>query len=86
MTGQNPFLRHLFIFSFITVKNERKSYYETFLGLDHLQERYDYLQEYGFQVYGAVVTGPVKELLKLKDVEEIQGVQLGKLEYWNWDN
>lgn len=67
------------------LEKERKSYYETFLGLDHLQARYDYLKNNGFQVYGAVVTGPVKELLKLKDVKEISNVQLGKLDYWNWD-
>ncbi|MGG0716138.1 anti-sigma factor [Robertmurraya massiliosenegalensis] len=63
---------------------ESKRYYESFLGLDYLEERYDYMQENGFIVYGAVVTGPVKELLKLKDVPEIRGERLGELDYWNW--
>ncbi|WP_226669869.1 anti-sigma factor [Metabacillus litoralis] len=67
------------------LKNESTSYYENFLGLYFLQERYDYLKQNGFQVYGAVVTGPVKELLKLKDVKEIRGVSLGELDYWNWE-
>jgi hypothetical protein len=67
------------------LKNESKSYYENFLGLTHLQERYDYLKKNGFIVYGAVVTGPVKELLKLKDVQEIRGAQLGEMDYWNWE-
>lgn len=66
------------------LKNESKSYYENFLGLYYLQERYDYLKKNGFTVYGAVVTGPVKELLKLKDVKEIRGAQLGEMDYWNW--
>lgn len=48
------------------LKNESQSYYENFLGLDHLKERHQYLKKNGFIVYGAVVTGPVKELLKLK--------------------
>lgn len=67
------------------LKNERQGYYETFLGLDNLQERYDYLTEVGFETYGAVVTGPVKELLKLQEIDGLRGAQLGKLEYWNWD-
>lgn len=62
------------------------SYYEGFLGLGHLTERYDYLQKNGFTVYGAVVTGPVKELLKLEDEERVRGEQLGEVELWNWEN
>jgi hypothetical protein len=64
--------------------NESTSYREYFLGLTHLEERYNYLRNEGFQVYGAVVTGPVKELLKLKENEQIQGAKLGDMAYWNW--
>lgn len=64
--------------------NNHKRLAETLLETDYLQERYDYLQENGFQAYGAVVTGPVKELLKLKEVEGIQTVMLGEVKYWNW--
>lgn len=67
------------------LENESESYRENFLGLDHLEERYNYLMKNGFQVYGAVVTGPVKELLKLRDLEQIQGADLGKMTYWNWE-
>ncbi|WP_226086865.1 anti-sigma factor [Mesobacillus sp. S13] len=66
------------------LENESTSYRENFLGLSHLEERYDYLMKEGFQVYGAVVTGPVKELLKLKENEQIQGANLGDMSYWNW--
>ncbi|MFJ7733758.1 anti sigma factor C-terminal domain-containing protein [Lysinibacillus sp. NPDC097231] len=66
--------------------NEKKSYIEEFLGVSHLQERYDYLKTNGFQAYGAVVTGPTKELLKLKNVEGISNEALGNVELWNWDN
>lgn len=62
-----------------------KSYYERLLGLSALQEQYTYIQDEGFIAYGAVVTGPVKELLKLKELETIQSVQLGEVELWNWD-
>jgi hypothetical protein len=66
------------------LNEESKSYREDFLGLRKLEERYDYLKEHGFQVYGAVVTGPVKELLKLREVKEFQTPRLGDFEYWNW--
>ena len=63
-----------------------KSYYERLLGLGALQEQYTYIQDKGFVAYGAVVTGPVKELLKLRELETIQSVQLGEVELWNWDS
>ncbi|MGM9944366.1 MAG: anti sigma factor C-terminal domain-containing protein [Lysinibacillus sp.] len=62
-----------------------KSYYGGLLGLNALQQQYTYIQDEGFIAYGAVVTGPVKELLKLKELETIQSVQLGEVELWNWD-
>lgn len=67
------------------LEEESKTYYEEFLGLDRLEERYEFLKENGFTVYGAVVTGPVKELLKLREVKEIRGVSLGEMDYWNWE-
>ena len=62
-----------------------KGYYERLLGLSALQQQHTYIQDEGFTAYGAVVTGPVKELLKLKELETIQSVQLGEVELWNWD-
>ncbi|MFD1020039.1 anti-sigma factor [Thalassobacillus hwangdonensis] len=64
---------------------EGEGYYKNFLGMPYLNERHDYLAENGFQVYGAVVTGPVKELLKLKQDELIHGASLGEMDYWNWE-
>jgi hypothetical protein len=68
------------------ILNKSNSYYEQFLGLGHLEQKYQYLKKKGFTVYGAVVTGPVKELLKLQDVSFIQGEQLGEVELWNWQS
>lgn len=65
--------------------NKSNSYYENFLRLGHLEEKYQYLEDEGFTVYGAVVTGPVKELLKLKDAPFVKGEQLGEVELWNWE-
>lgn len=62
----------------------KKNLAEKLLGTEYLQERVDYLNDEGFQAYGAVVTGPVKELLKLQEKEEIHSVQLGDIKHWNW--
>lgn len=58
---------------------------ERLLNTEHLQERADYLRSEGFKAYGAVVTGPVKELLKLREMEGIRSVQLGEIKHWNWE-
>lgn len=68
------------------ILDKGESYYEQFLRFSHFEKKYDYLNENGFIVYGAVVTGPVKELLKLQELDFIQGEQLGDVELWNWDN
>ncbi len=64
--------------------NRPESYYERFLGLGHLEKKYQNLTKEGFTVYGAVVTGPVKELLKLNNLSFVQGEQLGEVKLWNW--
>lgn len=66
------------------IDNESETYREIVLGLRYLEERYNYLKENEFLVYGAVVTGPVKELLKLKEEQDFRNIQVGEFEYWNW--
>jgi len=77
---------HAMLFNMEKLLTKPKNYYDDLLGFDHLPEKYKYLQEKGFTVYGAVVTGPVKELLKLQDATFIQGEKLGEVELWNWSN
>ncbi|WP_042477522.1 anti-sigma factor [Bacillus ndiopicus] len=64
--------------------NKGANYYEGFLRLDYLEERYKFLQEKGFLVYGAVITGPTKELLRLRDEEDFIHVKVGDVALWNW--
>lgn len=51
-----------------------------------LQEQIDYLEKNGINHYGIVITGPTKEVLKLKEVEEISALEIDEVEFWNWDN
>lgn len=50
-----------------------------------IQDRYQYLQKNGVRIYGAVVTGPTKELLKLREEPSITAAFLGKVDWWNWE-
>lgn len=49
-----------------------------------LQERIDYVSQQGAKSYGLVVTGPTKELLKLRDHEHVTRPALGETDWWNW--
>jgi hypothetical protein len=77
--------KQLMLENMVDLLNTSNSYYEQFLGLGHLEEKYQYLKKEGFTVYGAVVTGPVKELLKLQGAPFVQGEQLGDVELWDWE-
>jgi len=57
---------------------------EKLFNTSYFEERIQFLEENGFMVYGAVITGPTKELLKLKEIDEIDGVQLGEIQFWSW--
>ncbi len=51
-----------------------------------LEEMYTYVNENGINTYGVVVTGPTKELLRLKENEHIHYATLGEVDLWNWQN
>lgn len=50
-----------------------------------ISERIKYLQKNGIKLYGIVVTGPSKEILKLKSEPWVAGIHLGEVRLWNWN-
>lgn len=50
-----------------------------------LEQRYRFLQKNGVKLYGAVLTGPTKELLKLQKETEVNTPFVGSIDWWNWD-
>ena len=50
----------------------------------NLSERLAYIQEKGVRIYGVVVTGPTKELLKLKQEPWVRRAVLGEVHLWSW--
>ncbi|MGD6845428.1 anti-sigma factor C-terminal domain-containing protein [Bacillus infantis] len=51
---------------------------------EELKTKVDYIEENGVRLYGAVVTGPSKELLKLKEEDWVGSAKIGEKRLWNW--
>lgn len=49
-----------------------------------LTKRLNYINQHGITVYGAVITGPTKEILKLKEEPFILSMKRGEVRLWNW--
>lgn len=50
-----------------------------------LSKKIEYLKKNGIQHYGVVITGPTKEVLKLKDESWVRYLVVDEVEFWNWD-
>lgn len=42
------------------------------------------MKENGVNMFGVVVTGPTREILKLKDEQWVGGMKVGEVRLWNW--
>ncbi|PDY43865.1 hypothetical protein COL30_14035 [Bacillus pseudomycoides] len=50
----------------------------------NLQKQYQYVKKHGVKVYGIVITGPSKELVKFQNSPHVRNATLGDIEFWNW--
>jgi hypothetical protein len=66
-------------------QHESKANKMVFHKLD-LSNRIDFLKQEGFKHYGAVITGPSKEIVKLKDERWITELEVDEVSLWNWTN
>lgn len=49
----------------------------------NIKERLEYIDKHGINIYGIVVTGPTKEILKLEDKSWAACMKLGEARLWN---
>lgn len=49
-----------------------------------LNNKINYLEKNGVRIYGLVITGPSKEILKLKEEEWVTNIKVGEVRFWNW--
>lgn len=64
--------------------HERKVNQLVFSGFE-FQERINYLENNGIYHYGAVITGPTKEILDLQEESWARGIAVDEVAFWNWD-
>jgi hypothetical protein len=50
-----------------------------------VKQTLNYIQNNGVQIYGMTITGPSKQLLKLKEEAFIAHIRLGEVRLWNWE-
>jgi len=51
----------------------------------NVKKRIDYINVNGVKIYGIVITGPSKEILKLKQEQWVKGISVGEVGLWNWE-
>lgn len=60
---------------------EHGGYYEA----EYDKQRLEYIKENPIRVFGAIVTGPVREIEKLAEDERFHQFHIGGIEVWNWN-
>ncbi|SMF64684.1 Sigma factor regulator N-terminal [Paenibacillus uliginis N3/975] len=54
-----------------------------FLNIEQVTQ---YVESNGVNIYGVVITGPTKELLKLKKEPWVRDIHMGEAHLWNWQD
>jgi hypothetical protein len=57
-----------------------------YMGDLNLSKRIQYMEKHGYKHYGAVITGPTKEVLKLQDEGKVSELEVDEIEFWNWES
>lgn len=63
---------------------KQKSITSAIVPFSQIKKALAYVEENGVSIYGLVLTGPSKELLKLQEAPVIKDIQLGEVRLWNW--
>ncbi|KXZ20773.1 anti-sigma factor [Bacillus nakamurai] len=50
----------------------------------NLDNRINYVDRHGMNVYGSVITGPTKEIERLLKNKAVKAANIGEVELWNW--
>jgi hypothetical protein len=83
--GDQEMLHDQFMKTLAFLKEHENKANRVTVGELHLEERIDYLETNGIFHYGAVITGPTKEVLELQEEASVERVKVDEVEFWNWD-
>lgn len=83
--GDTKVLHEQFLKTLHFLKDHEKMAEQLYAGMSlNLEKRVNFLEDNGFHHYGIAITGPTKEILKLKEEDLVQTIELDEIGFWNW--
>lgn len=82
---ENGKLRNEYFIKTLEYLNEYKAIVKAVAPMANIQENLNYVNKNGVKIFGVVITGPTKEILKLKDEGLVKAINVGEARLWNWD-
>ncbi|MCR8645910.1 anti sigma factor C-terminal domain-containing protein [Paenibacillus sp. N1-5-1-14] len=70
----------------LRILDQHKSLADRLIHAVDITQSLAYVEKHGVNIYGAVVTGPTKEVLKLKNDPAVSSIRVGKVTLWNWNH
>jgi hypothetical protein len=78
-------LRNEYFIKTLEYLNEYKDIARQVDSMPDYQAALDYVNKNGVKIFGVAITGPTKEILKLKDEGLVRAISVGEARLWNWD-
>lgn len=82
---ENGKLRNEYFIKTLEYLNEYKDIARQVDSMPDYQAALDYVNKNGVKIFGVAITGPTKEILKLKDEGIVRTINVGEARLWNWD-
>ncbi|MCM3766406.1 anti-sigma factor [Neobacillus niacini] len=83
--GDQKVLHKQFLKTLSFLKDHERKANNLYFGKLDLSERIDFLERNGIKHYGVVITGPTKEILKLREEPWVGELKVDEVSFWNWD-
>lgn len=84
--GDYEMLHEQFLKTLNFLKAHERMANKLYYGELNLEKRIRFLEKNGFHHYGVVITGPTKEVLKLREESWVRVLEIDEVRLWNWDN
>ncbi|MGE7604174.1 anti-sigma factor [Peribacillus sp. NPDC097675] len=83
--GDQEIIHKQFLKTLYFLKKHEEKANKFYFGNLNLSKRIDYLEHNGFKHYGVVLTGPTKEVLKLKKETWSKSIEVDEVSFWSWN-
>ena len=82
---ENGKLRNEYFIKTLEYLNEYKDIAREIDSMPDYKAALDYVNKNGVKIFGVTITGPAKEILKLKGEGLVKAITVGEARLWNWD-